>query len=168
MICKQCGKALDDSARFCPCCGAETSHAQAAPDARPIEEMPISPSPAKETEKWSVLAIVSFAISVACVLGYIGGGYIVHIATLVMSIIALSRIRKDPTMKGDGFAIAGIVISAVSVGLFFVAMALLIILPLVGIAVTGFAGVIFGFFDVIFEFFKSIFESSLLLPTLLF
>ena len=112
--------------------------------------------------KWNVLAIVSFSIAVACVLGYLAGGFFLHIVTLILSIVSLTQFRHDPTMKGKGFAVAGTVISSVSVGLSVIGTIVYLIMTMLGIVATGVIGGIFN------EIFKEIFSSSVLLPTLFF
>lgn len=61
-----------------------------------------------------------------------------HAVTLILSIVALSQFKKDPTLKGKGFAIAGIVISAVSVGVSVIGTVVSIILTVLGVITTGF------------------------------
>lgn len=159
MFCRQCGKELPDGVKFCPACGAEVKPVQEAPKPEPVQPVYEAPDEKEKEGKWNVLAIVSFSIAVACVLGYLAGGFFLHIVTLILSIVSLTQFRHDPTMKGKGFAIAGTVISAVSVGAFIIGLIVSIILFVVqGV-------VIFGIFN---EIIKEIFSSSVLLPTLLF
>ena len=174
MFCKQCGNELPENVKFCPNCGVEVKNiepdpeaepsAASAPDAQPsgnsdTKTMP-SASPARtQAGKWSVLAIVSFAVAAAGVAGYLAGGVVLHIATLVMSIIALNRFKKDPTMKGKGFAIAGTVISAVSVGMVVLGAVINIVLLMFGFVTTGIFGIITG---IINEMIKESFASFLL------
>ena len=159
MFCRQCGKELPDGVKFCPACGAEVNPAQEAPKPAPVQPVYEAPDEKEKEGKWNVLAIVSFSIAAACVLGYLAGGFFLHIVTLILSIVSLTQFKHDPTMKGKGFAIAGTVISAVSVGAFIIGLIVSIIL----IVVQGV--VIFGIFN---EIIKEIFSSSVLLPTLFF
>lgn len=184
MFCKQCGNELPENVKFCPNCGVEVKNiepdpeaepsAASAPDAQPsgnsdTKTMP-SASPARtQAGKWSVLAIVSFAVAAAGVAGYLAGGVVLHIATLVMSIIALNRFKKDPTMKGKGFAIAGTVISAVSVGFFALGIVGTVLSTILGVGSSVLLGItsifangIFGIiYGIIVEFFKAAFESEM-------
>lgn len=165
MFCRQCGKELPDGVKFCPACGAEVNPAQEAPKPepmQPVDEAPNTSANAENTGKWNVLAIVSFSIAVACVLGYLAGGFFLHIVTLILSIVSLTQFRYDPTMKGKGFAVAGTVISSVSVGLSVIGTIVYLIMTMLGIVATGVIGGIFN------EIFKEIFSSSVLLPTLFF
>ena len=84
------------------------------------------------------------------------------IVTLILSIVSLTQFRHDPTMKGKGFAVAGTVISSVSVGLSVIGTIVYLIMTMLGIVATGVIGGIFN------EIFKEIFSSSVLLPTLFF
>lgn len=159
MFCRQCGKELPDGVKFCSGCGAEVNPAQEAPKPAPVQPVYEAPDEKEKEGKWNVLAIVSFSIAAACVLGYLAGGFFLHIVTLILSIVSLTQFKHDPTMKGKGFAIAGTVISAVSVGAFIIGLIVSIILFVVqGV-------VIFGIFN---EIIKEIFSSSVLLPTLFF
>lgn len=165
MFCRQCGKELPDGVKFCPACGAEVKPAQEAPKPepmQPVDEAPNTSANAENTGKWNVLAIVSFSIAAACVLGYLAGGFFLHIVTLILSIVSLTQFRHDPTMKGKGFAVAGTVISSVSVGLSVIGTIVYLIMTMLGIVATGVIGGIFN------EIFKEIFSSSVLLPTLFF
>ena len=76
-----------------------------------------------------------------------------------MSIIALNQFKKDPTMKGKGFAIAGTVISAVSVGMVVLGAVINIVLLMFGFVKTGIFGIITG---IINEMIKESFASFLL------
>ena len=165
MFCRQCGKELPDGVKFCSGCGAEVNPAQEPPKPEPVQpvyEAPNTSANAENTGKWNVLAIVSFSIAAACVLGYLAGGFLLHIVTLVLSIVSLTQFRQDPTMKGKGFAVAGTVISSVSVGLSVIGTIIYLIMAMLGIVATGVIGGIFN------EIIKEIFSSSVLLPTLLF
>ena len=61
------------------------------------------------------LAIVSLILSIAGVLGFCCGFFLfAAIAGIVCGHIALSRIKKDPTLEGHGLAMAGVVIGYVA------------------------------------------------------
>lgn len=100
MFCKNCGKEVDDQAVICPYCGVQLGKIE-------------NGKPANET---CTLAIVGFILS-----------FFISIAGLICSIIAYRKCR-DENLNGKGFAVAGIVISAVSV-----AVALIYIIAIVGI-----------------------------------
>lgn len=162
MFCRQCGKELPDGVKFCPACGAEVKPVQEAPKPAPMQPVYEAPDEKEKEGKWNVLAIVSFSIAAACVLGYLAGGFFLHIVTLILSIVSLTQFKHDPTMKGKGFAVAGTVISSVSVGLSVIGTIVYLIMTMLGIVATGVIGGIFN------EIFKEIFSSSVLLPTLFF
>ena len=92
MFCKNCGKEVSDNAVICPNCGVATDN-----------YMKTNAQPAQK----NTMAIVGFILS-----------FFVTIAGLIISIIAYKNAKK-PEYNGDGksFALAGIIISAVSMGL---------------------------------------------------
>ena len=91
MYCNNCGKEIDDNAVVCPHCGSATEKLSAA---------------TTPTAKNS-LALVGLILS-----------FFITLAGLIVSIVALKR-SKQPEYAGDGkgMAIAGIVVSAVEMGL---------------------------------------------------
>ncbi len=101
MFCKHCGSQIDDDSVFCPRCGA----VQTAP-------VQVQPVPVQQ-ETTNVLAIVGFVLS-----------FFVTIAGLICSIIGLKR-APQLGGKGRGLAIAGIIISAVSMALAFILLIVL-------------------------------------------
>jgi Tfp pilus assembly protein PilE len=100
MNCPKCGTVLSDGAPFCSTCGANLT-GPATPGPTPAG-MPPMPAMATRT---SGLAIAGFVCAFLCsVLG------------LVLSILGLNECnRSGGTVKGKGFAIAGIIISGLSV-----------------------------------------------------
>ncbi len=80
-----------------------------AKDISPRKETP--PLPEKSSQKTSILAILSLILA-----------FIFTPAGLILGIIALSEIKKNPSIKGRGLAIAGVIISS-----FFMIVGLLII-----------------------------------------
>lgn len=88
MFCKNCGKEIDDKAAICIYCGVSTSY----------NEKP-------QQEATNVLAIVGFILS-----------FFISIAGLICSIIGYKR-APDFGGKGKGLALAGIIISAVSMAI---------------------------------------------------
>lgn len=97
MFCKNCGKEIDDKAAICIYCGVSTSYNE---------------KPQQETT--NVLAIVGFILS-----------FFISIAGLICSIIGYKR-APELGGKGKGLALAGIIISAVSmaIALIYVVIAL--------------------------------------------
>ena len=92
MFCKNCGKEVNDNAVICPNCGVPTDNYNRS---------------ASAPEQKNTLALVGFILS-----------FFVSIAGLIVSIIAYKNAKK-PEFNGDGknFALAGIIISAVSLGI---------------------------------------------------
>ncbi len=87
MFCKNCGSQIDDNAVVCPNCGVATNNYNAAP-----------------VEKQSnTIAIVGFILS-----------FFIAIAGLVCSIIGYKK-SKELNGNGKGFALAGIIISAIEI-----------------------------------------------------
>lgn len=91
MYCKNCGSNLDDRAVVCPNCG-----------------VPTGVQPPEQTTESNTIATVGFILS-----------FFVAIAGLICSIIGYRNASK---LNGDGkgFALAGIIISSVSMVLAFI------------------------------------------------
>ncbi len=132
MFCQNCGNKLDDDAKFCPKCGTKTSETSIpAPQGEKDEffKDATPPSPAYQqpyqqaqyqqpapqqpyyaqqpVNKTNTLAIVGFVLS-----------FFVAIAGLICSIIGLKQCNQTKE-GGKGLAIAGVVISSVSMAIFF-------------------------------------------------
>ena len=98
MYCKNCGHEVNDYAVICPNCGVATdNYMQAAKS---------NSAPAQK----NTMALVGFILS-----------FFMALPGLIISIIAYKNAKK-PEFNGDGksFALAGIIISAVSMGLSFI------------------------------------------------
>ena len=100
MFCKNCGREIDDKAIVCPHCGVAVSR----------EAMTLS------SPKTNTLAIVGFVLS-----------FFVAIAGLVCSIIARKQC-KERGEGGAGLALAGIIISAVSMAIAFIYLIVVVII----------------------------------------
>ncbi|MDM7888794.1 DUF4190 domain-containing protein [Curtobacterium sp. RHCJP20] len=79
---------------------------------------PYQPAPA--TERYNVLAIVGFILA-----------FVVNIAGLVVSIIALSQVKRTGE-RGRGLALAGVIISAIS--LLFSIISIVVVIAAAGSA----------------------------------
>lgn len=99
MFCKNCGKEIDDHAEICPYCGVRQAPAYAPQTKQPT----------------CTLAVVGFVLS-----------FFFSIPALICSIIARKKCREE-NLEGGGFALAGIIISAISL-----AISLILIISLVG------------------------------------
>ena len=97
MYCNNCGSQIDDNAVVCIHCGAATPNAQQQEPA---------------TKQSNTIALVGFILS-----------FFVALAGLICSIIGLKR-APEYNGNGKGFAIAGIIISAIEM---FVAVIIVIV-----------------------------------------
>lgn len=86
MFCKSCGNEIPDGAKFCAKCGAH-----------------VEQNVGYENVDNNVMAIVGFVLS-----------FFINVAGLVCSIIGYKNSRTSGT--GKNFAVAGIIISSVSIG----------------------------------------------------
>lgn len=126
MFCKHCGTKLADDAMFCPVCGAKVNDATATGEKDEFFQEVPTPSqnqqptytPQQPTyapqqnyyaqpAKTNTMAIVGFVLS-----------FFVALAGLICSIIGMKQCNETKE-GGKGFAVAGIVISAVSMALSF-------------------------------------------------
>lgn len=102
MFCKNCGKEINDGAVVCPNCGVAT------------DNMVKASAPAAAPAQKNTMALVGFILSL---LGF-------NVIALILSIIGYQNVKK-PEYNGDGkgFAIAGIIISAISVAAYVIGIA---------------------------------------------
>lgn len=107
MFCKNCGKEVSDSAVVCPYCGVQLQKMEG------------------KNDQTCTLAIVGFVLS-----------FFVSIAGLICSIIARKKCREE-NLEGGGLALAGIIISAVSM-----AVLVIYIIAVVGIACAAVAATV--------------------------
>jgi prepilin-type processing-associated H-X9-DG protein len=109
MFCQSCGAQVPDDAAKCQVCGAEI--AKAAP-AFPTNTQPQYQVPGYgEPPKTSPLAIASLVSSLLSIPTLFLGA----IAGIILGALALPQIRSSGgRLKGDGLAVAGIVISGAS------------------------------------------------------
>lgn len=153
MVCKFCGKEIEDGSKFCPDCGKSLIEEEITPP-EPATDSKQSDAPAekKKEGEWNVLSIVAFCITMGAVLQILSFGGLTYIATLVLGIIALNQIKKDPSQQGKGFAVATVIISAVSLGIALIGGIVVAILSILGMAIPAFFELLFGglfnaFFD---------------------
>lgn len=131
MFCRYCGKELNDKAVVCPGCGILTCE-ESAPKTKEAQQIPYRPQtayqqpqaqPQQQTyqqqpvyqaqprpRKTNVLAIVGFVLS-----------FFVCLAGLICSAIALKQVKTSGE-DGRGLALAGVIISAISLGILIVAL----------------------------------------------
>ena len=89
MYCRNCGNEIHDDAVVCIHCGVPTSN-----NNQPQQQ---------NYQQSNTIAIVGFILS-----------FFIALAGLICSIIGLQRANKELNGSGRGFAIAGIVISSIS------------------------------------------------------
>ncbi len=97
MYCKNCGKEVNDNAVVCPNCGAQ-----------------IAPFKNTEEKRTCTIAIVGFVLS-----------FFFAIAGLICSIIARKKCNEEG-LEGGGFALAGIIISAIELAVSVIAIIALV------------------------------------------
>lgn len=141
MFCQNCGKELDPNASICPNCGKEVASQKSAPvtpqeaqpeqpaqpaqpeqppmqAAQPNAEMnaqaPVPP-PAPQPQQSNTIAIVGFVLS-----------FFVAIAGLICSIIGYKNAKNIYGGANQGLALAGIIISAISMGIVLLTLILVI------------------------------------------
>lgn len=111
MYCTNCGKQIDDKAIVCPNCGVATSNF-VAPNTVKVQQ------PVEEESKVNAFGIVAFAVGMASLIGL---GVIFCISSIVGLIFSIIAIRgKAKYNRCNGFATAGLVLSIVSLVLWFI------------------------------------------------
>lgn len=106
-FCKCCGTAVEENYKFCTKCGASLEDNQASNiNSQPVQtnQVPVN------TTSSNGMAIAGFVTSLVSGICFCG---IFSWLSLIFSIIGVSK-AKDYEGKGKGLAIAGIVISAIS------------------------------------------------------
>ena len=87
--------------------------------AQPENFAPQNPVAGQRQTELNIMAIVGFALAITC------SGF--GIGSLILSIIGLIQINKEPARyHGKGFAVAGIIISALAILLFVIYILVLI------------------------------------------
>lgn len=102
MYCRNCGREIDEHAAFCKHCGTPVASTQAVPPAGRAQTYTATPVGGEET---NTLAIVGFILA-----------FFVLIAGLVCSILGYKNAYKYGGKEKE-LAVAGIVISAVLMGI---------------------------------------------------
>ena len=108
--CTTCGAALSADARFCPACGTATSQTTG---------VPLPGAVAPRTSTMAVIALVLACIP-ACLLNVVG---------IVLGVVALNEIKRQPALQGRGLAKAAIIVGSVWVALFVVGVGAAIAIP---------------------------------------
>ncbi len=116
MYCNNCGTKNPDTSQYCSNCGKQL--APAAPPPPPVYQAAPPPyaAPQRKTNGMAIAALVTGIAS------YVVG--ITSIPAIILGIVALNQIKKDPTQDGKGMAIAGIVLGSVFIVLTILAFLL--------------------------------------------
>ena len=103
MFCKNCGKEIDDKATVCVHCGVPTANAQQQ------QQVVVQSTP---NNGFAIAGFVLSFFSFAAVIG------------LILSIVGLQK-SKTPEFngKGKGLAIAGIILSCITIGYWIIIIA---------------------------------------------
>ena len=117
MYCRRCGQQLDNIATACPNCGTPTEN---------YNQAPVAPA----EQPTNAIAIVGFVLS-----------FVVTIAGLICSIIGFRK-AKNEGYGQRGLALAGIIISSVSLGI--VVFYLIMVFALLGGIYGGLLGGLLG------------------------
>lgn len=113
MYCKNCGKEIEDTIKYCPYCGSSVNEVS-------VEE--INYIEKKDNFKRSDASYNSFAIA-----GFILALFGFNLLAFIFSLIGLSQINSN-NEQGKGFAIAGLIISCIYV---IAAILIIIIIKLI-------------------------------------
>ena len=111
MYCKHCGHELNEKAVICTNCGFATDNFMQ------------TAKPANSQQQTNTLAIVGM---ICAIVGSIGGNFflcIPSIVGLVLSFIGMERVKEYKS--GEGFAITGIIIGAISLMLWMIILMLI-------------------------------------------
>jgi len=106
MFCTKCGKPVDAGAAFCALCGSAVQIPPSTPAYTP--SYPLSQPAHSQTSVAAILSLV-FGILGPCCVGITG------ILGFILGIVALRQIRRgEGKLTGKGLAIAGVVISGLT------------------------------------------------------
>lgn len=109
-ICRFCGKSIEDNATFCNHCGASLTTNAASNN--------IATSTQNAPPTLCTMALVGLILS-----------FFIPLAGLIVSIIGRSQIKKsNGALNGGGLALAGIIVSVVSMIFTFVAVILYVVI----------------------------------------
>lgn len=124
MFCQYCGKQIEDGASFCPYCGKKLNEASApAPEGEKDEFFkdvppPVQPQQAASQQSYNAQSPAAAKTNTLAVVGFILS-FFFALPGLICSIMGLKQCNQTGE-GGKGLAIAGIVISAVSMFIGFI------------------------------------------------
>ncbi|MFA6755756.1 MAG: zinc-ribbon domain-containing protein [Bacilli bacterium] len=99
MYCKNCGKEIKDDAKYCPYCGTESSHNMSDVINGEVVKNPNDVKKSNKSGSYDGISIAAFVCAL-CGIGILG---------IIFGAIGINN-TKDNAKKGQGFAIAGLII----------------------------------------------------------
>ena len=108
MFCSQCGEKNPDDSKFCSKCGAAlVAAAEPAPEAAYTPP----PSAAAGGKRTSGMSIAALILGILGIISF----WPLSILAIIFGAIGISQINKDPSLKGKGMAMAGLVMGIVAI-----------------------------------------------------
>ncbi len=101
MYCKHCGNQIDNNSSFCSLCGKKILETNNETSTQPYQTMETT-NIKKENPAQSI-SIIGFILS-----------FFISIAGLIVSAVALKKYSSQENQEGRGLAVAGLVISIIS------------------------------------------------------
>jgi len=122
MFCKYCGNKIDEGNKFCTACGAKVEERQEDELDAVVESIEQSTAQEQPKKKLQGLGLAGFIVSLSSMI-FFGTPLllITAIVGLILSAVALKKFNKE-THKLKGFAISGLVIGIVIIGIFLLAL----------------------------------------------
>jgi hypothetical protein len=102
MYCTNCGAQNPDESSFCSKCGNRLTPQQSM-----TQQPQATAVPARKTNG---LAIAALILGIA---GFLPPFAICSIPAIIMGVIALNQIKKEPAFEGKGMALAGIICGSI-------------------------------------------------------
>lgn len=120
MYCYNCGKELENGTTICPECGATQPESKKTNTADPYDYEPLN-NDNPEIDSYNILCVIGMVISCVSFVFRLHG--LTAVVGIIVSVLGLLDYPKK-NEKGKGFAIAGIIIGAVSLlfSIIFVAL----------------------------------------------
>ena len=133
MLCRKCGKEINDTALFCPHCGNASENAQPQHAVAPVVPVaPVAPQPApvakkEEKDNWmALIGLICSGLGALQIIPFIG-----NVVGLILSIVGVKK-SKELEGKGKTLGVIGIVISSITLGLWLLGTIGTIVSVLIG------------------------------------
>ncbi len=122
--CKGCGSEIPDDAIFCPSCGRNVQNDGQSTAGNTYSQYNnnYNNPPVYPADKYSVISILGFVFA-----------FLEPVVGLILSIIAYNQAKTEGSLKSQGFAKSGIIISSVFIGLAVFAVILVCVLVGAGV-----------------------------------